>query len=486
MEGSDIEERMENLLDERRRIYSEEMTSKEYQIQLQEKVRNTIASELNVPSEKLLGEENFNDQHQKVIARLINDGLWPAPGGAWCSTGIPVYKRMVSGGGHPLFDHFDVDGNDVTHMANLDCQSPFYFVFLETGEFNRPVIDFWSNFLLELQQEYNFDAYRIDHIDHIVDRVSQDSNGTPISYRAPAKVLAEAIYKLRERVPYFGTLAEYMLWEDFYKEYHQDMGFDLLWGADIVFQYDKKVQPILNDNHKLNNYNSHLHYGQPTLSILKTYNNQDGEFKELDQYPGQMGETGALFKWLKLKFLPFGPLAERPAMFIDGDESFTKTGIEYSIGIEASLKRNNNKEFFRQFTAINNFALNNILCRYGLAEIHHGNEAGSGLIAWTIKKLPEFGDDERLMIVANEFPPHEILRTTDEDNNLISVHKDYQPVYDAKVCVPDGFIIDSEYILPEESFDFIESTDITNLKDCILSYNVLNPSEFHIYKLKRP
>ena len=40
--------------------------------------------------------------------------------------------------------------------------------------------------------------------------------------------------------------------------------------------------------------------------MLKTYNNQDGEFRCFDQYPGQLSETGALYKWFKYKFLPGG------------------------------------------------------------------------------------------------------------------------------------------------------------------------------------
>ncbi|MEW5820808.1 MAG: hypothetical protein AB1782_11510, partial [Cyanobacteriota bacterium] len=484
-EGSDIEEKMEQMLDLYRKKYSEEMTSKLYQQELVNKVKKIITDELELPENTTLKEEDFDHKHDKVIGTLINKGLWPSPGGAWCSSGIPVYKRMVSGGGFPLFDHFDVDGNDVTHMANLDCQTPFFFVHLESGEYNQTVIDFWCDFLVELQKEYNFDGFRIDHIDHIVDRVSQSHDGRPLSYRAPSKVLGTVSRILRQNNKHFGLLAEYMLWDRFYKEYHQDMGFDLLWGSDIVNQHMKNVKTILHENEELKQYNSIFGANQSFLSILKAYNNQDGEFREIDQYPGQMEEEGALFKWFKLKFTPSGPLSERPIMFIDGDESFTRTGIERVIGTEGSLHRDNNIDFFRKFTAINNFALNNILCRYGISEIFHGNELESGLIAWYVKKLPEFGDDERLFIIANENPPKEVIRLLNDSNELISVWKDYESVKNAQIWVPEGFVVVSEYILPENNFIYIESLEIKNLEDCVFKFNELKPSEFHFYKIKR-
>ena len=82
------------------------------------------------------------------------------------------------------------------------------------------------------------------------------------------------------------------------------------------------------------------------LSILKTYNNQDGEFRVFDRYPAQLGFEGALFKWFKYKFLPGGKFAQRPILYVDGDESLTNGGLEETIGNEISLKRNNDDNFF--------------------------------------------------------------------------------------------------------------------------------------------
>ena len=81
----------------------------------------------------------------------------------------------------------------------------------------------------KLQSDYNFDGFRVDHIDHVVDEVSQ-KDGIPISYRAPRLVLNRLNTALKSRIPHFAVLAEYMLWDKFYKEYHEDMNFDIICG----------------------------------------------------------------------------------------------------------------------------------------------------------------------------------------------------------------------------------------------------------------
>ena len=97
---------------------------------------------------------------------------------------------MSECGGYPVFKHFDFKGDDVTGFANLDCQTPYYFVNLENGKFNEDVIELFINSMKQLQEDYNFDGFRVDHIDHIVDEVSE-RNGRPISYRAPRYVLKQ-------------------------------------------------------------------------------------------------------------------------------------------------------------------------------------------------------------------------------------------------------------------------------------------------------
>jgi len=475
-----IADRFEWELDQKRKWYSNEMLDRKHQDILHSKVKKLIAEIVGKSEFEQIYEEDIKDQN-KVICELIKAGYWPAPGGAWNSSGIPVFNKMSSPTGHPLFKHYDYQGNDVTQFANLDCQTPYYFVYLENGEFNEEVIDFYIKFLKKLQSDYNFDGFRVDHIDHVVDRYSENEQCRPISYRAPRYVLGKANTELKKSVSHFATLAEYMLWDNYYKEYHQDMCFDLLWGSDIVSQFLKDTYQIINDNKTLEDYNKTVSEGMPLLSILKTYNNQDGEFREIDQYPGQLGADGALFKWFKFKFLPGGKNAKRPVMYIDGDESFTKTGIEKVIGSEQSMKRAKNKEFFRKFDAINRFTLNNNLTRYGIAELYQTKDE-NGYVSWFIKS--ESADNERLLIVANENAPTEVYKNY-ENGTLEIINKEGEPVFDKETDIPEGFKVESEYELKKGALEFSAKAKIKNLSDNKLTFEKLEPSEFHIYNLKR-
>jgi len=478
-----IADRFEWELDQKRKWYSNEMLSKHHQDVLHSKVKKIIADMLRKSEIDEIQEEEIENQNQ-IIGELIKSGLWPAPGGAWNSSGIPVFNKMSSEAGHPLFKHYDYEGNDVTHFANLDCQTPYYFVYLENGEFNEKVIDFYVKFLKKIQFDYNFDGFRVDHIDHIVDKYSENHQGQPMSYRAPRYVLGKANNEIKKTISHFATLAEYMLWERFYREYHQDMNFDLLWGSDIVSQYLKNVSKIIHDNKDLEEYNLTVSEEMLSLAILKTYNNQDGEFRAIDQYPGQLSTEGALFKWFKFKFLPGGKNAKRPVMYIDGDESFTKVGIEKVIGSEEAMKRAKNREFFRKFDAINRFAQNNNLTRYGVAELHREND-GSGFISWYIRKDNEFSDDERLFIVANENAPTEVYRNYREDDSLELINKTAEPVYNKEVYIPEGFKVELEYMLKKGSFEFAEKIGVKNILDNKLVFEKLEPSEYRIYSIKR-
>lgn len=459
------------LLDKSRKALSDKMMSREKQLELHLTAKNIINSKAGFPAEKDLTEEDIHNQCD-IIGELINQGLWPAPGGAWCSCGVPVFNEMSEGASYPTFKHYDVDGNDVTHFANLDCQTPYYFVNLEDGTYNDEVVEFYVDFLKQLQSDYNFDGFRVDHIDHIVDKVSE-TKGRPISYRAPRAVLGKANAELKKSVPHFATLAEYMLWDNFLKEYHNDMSFDLLWGSDIVSQYQKTPSTIIEEMTKLEEYNSGIKSEMHKLSILKSYNNQDGEFEAIDQNPGQLGEDGALFKWFKFKFLPQGELAQRPVLHIDGDEAFNKTGIESAIGVEASMKRECNERFFKKFNAINRFALNNDFTRYGKSEIVESTK--DGFVSWMISIE---GQSDKLFIVANQNPTTEKLK--DEDGK--SYIKEGKSLEGIKATLPEGYKAVTEYTLPDDSLDFIENS--TELQGSI-SYDRLKPSEFRVYKLTK-
>lgn len=466
-----IYDTFDSLIQEAKKELSNNMLKKENQIKIQKRAREIIAKVHGFKPNRKLTESDITKQID-AIQDLILEGLWPAPGGAWCSAGIPVYDKMSECGGFPTFKHYDYKGEDVTAFANLDCQTPYYFCFLENGTLNKPVIDYFINYMVELQKDYNFDGFRVDHIDHIVDKVSE-ADGKPISYRAPRTVLGKLNKTLKSRVPYFGTLAEYMLWDDYLKEYHKDMGFDLLWGSDIVSQCEKTPEKITEDNQHLTNYNVNLKNGEK-LSILKTYNNQDGEFHCINQYPGQLGENGALYKWFKYKFLPGGKFASRPMLYVDGDESFTKRGIESVIGEEKSMPRENNYEFFKKFNAIDVFVKNNQIITNGEAQIIVQDD--DGFAAWLISKEPE---KISYLIVSNYKYQTEQVTMFDENNKSYSEIIQGQAVYDKTINLPADFTIKKEYYIDNDEFTSAPFDSDTST----LHFDKLEPSEFRVYEV---
>ncbi len=121
------------------------MLKKENQIRIQKRVRDIVAQIQDEAPAKQFKEEEITKQNE-IIQTLMSEGLWSAPGGAWCSAGIPIFDKMSDCGSYPVFKHYDFKGEDVTSFANLDCQTPFYFVFLENGQYNKPVIDFFVDF----------------------------------------------------------------------------------------------------------------------------------------------------------------------------------------------------------------------------------------------------------------------------------------------------------------------------------------------------
>ncbi len=456
-------------LKETKIFLSNSMLERSIQIRLHKKARNIINRVAGNSKNKKLTEADITNQGE-IIGALINEGMWPAPGGAWCSAGVPVFDKMSEGASYPTFKHYKFDGEDVTHYANLDCQTPFYFVNLESGKYNKDVINFFIDYMKNLQLEFNFDGFRVDHIDHIVDEVSE-KDGTPISYRAPRKVLGALNTAMKEKIPYFAVLGEYMLWDNYYKEYHEDMNFDLLWGNDIVAQSGKNPEAISEDNLYLSNYNSSTKKSTP-LSIMKTYNNQDGEFEAINRYPGQLGEQGALFKWFKYKFLPGGRFAERPMMYIDGDESFTKTGMEYVIGNEVSMKREKNYDFYSKFDAIDRFVKNNPVITEG--EAHIIRQDDDGFVAWQIQKE---GLKNSILVIANYQAPTEKVQRDDGNGNSWTEDVEGREVFDKTIELSCDYSIVSEYRF--DGTDYIEEKFVTSTNS--MTFGKLMPSEFKFF-----
>ena len=452
---------------------SNKMLEKNFQIKIHKKAREITAETLNIKSGTKLNENDITKQID-IIQKLIAKGLWPAPGGAWCSAGVPVFDRMSEGKDYPVFKHYNFKGEDVSCFANLDCQTPYYFAYLENGTFNEPVIDYFIDYMEKLQKEYNFDGFRVDHIDHIVDEVSE-KDGKPISYRAPRYVLNKLNTNMKNKIPYFGTLAEYMLWDDFLKEYHEEMNFDLLWGNDIVSQCSKTPETIVDDNTHLSNYNTNLK-NKNLLSILKTYNNQDGEFRSIDQYPGQLGENGALYKWFKYKFLPGGKFAQRPVLYVDGDESFTKNGIESVIGEEISMPRENNYEFFKKFDAIDRFVKRHNVITDGEAQIIIQED--DGFAAWMISKEPV---KSAFLVISNyKYPTEKITRCDENGNSYAEIVKG-EKIENKTLQLPGEFKIKSEYIIEDD--EFVRKKLKT--ADNVIKIDTLEPGEFRLFGIQK-
>lgn len=468
-----IYDTFDSLMNEAKKELSNAMMKKVNQEKLHKRAKFIIANIHGFKNNQKLTEDDITNQID-TIQELIKEGLWPAPGGAWCSSGVPIYDKMSECGGYPTFKHYDYKGEDVTNFANLDCQTPYYFCYLENGLLNKHVIEYFVNYMVNLQCEYNFDGFRVDHIDHIVDKVSEE-HGKPISYRAPRVVLNKLNKTLKSKVPYFGTLAEYMLWDDFLKEYHKGMSFDLLWGNDIVSQCEKTPEKIMEDNQHLSNYNVNFKKGEK-LSILKTYNNQDGEFRCINQYPGQLSETGALYKWFKYKFLPGGKFAQRPMLYVDGDESFTQQGIERVIGEEISMPREKNYDFYRKFNAIDVFVKNNPIISNGEAQIIIQDD--DGFAVWMISKVP---DRKSFLVVSNSKYTTERVTMFDENNNGYSEIMHGEPVFDKTINLPSDFTIMKEYYI--DGYEFV-SMPFDN-ETSTLHFDKLEASEFRVYELKR-
>ena len=463
----------DGIMIEHKKKFSNAMLEHSDQLKMQKRVREIVTRVHEFKKDKQKLEEKDITKQIDTIQALMQEGLWPAPGGAWCSAGVPVYDGMSECGGYPVFKHFDYKGDDVTAFANLDCQTPYYFVNLENGRYNEDVVNLFIENMKKLQQDYNFDGFRVDHIDHIVDEVSEQ-NGRPISYRAPRYVLNKLNTTMKKKIPYFATLAEYMLWDNFYKEYHEDMKFDVLWGNDIISQFDKTPEKIMEDNQYLTNYNSKFKKGN-MLSILKTYNNQDGEFHCIDQYPAQLGETGALYKWAKYKLLPGGKYAQRPMMYADGDESFTQGGLEYTIGEEVSMPRACNDNFFNKFDAIDRFVKNNNIITDGEAQIIVDDE--DGFSAWLITKEPM---KTAYLIVSNhKYPTEKVTKTAATGENYKEIVEGYA-IFDKQIHIPGDYNLKSEYVLNEKDYEpqTVENTDT-------LHFEKLEPSEFKIFELER-
>lgn len=470
-----IYNRLTKELEAKRKEISGYITSKEQQIKLQKRVKDIIAGIEGVKTDKIKHDKDITKRGE-IINALINEGLWTVPDGAWCSSGIPVFEKMSEGGAYPVFRSYNSKGEDVSEYSESDCETPFYFVYLENGEYNMPVIDFYLSYIQNLQEEYNFDGFRLANTDFVVDEMSEQ-NMRPISYRVPRFLITKINETMKKKVPYFASIAEYRLWNSYFKEYHKDMMFDVLWGNDAKTDYEKTPVEVIENNRELQEYNINV-YNSPMLSILKTYNNQDGEFRTVNRFIGLTDKEEALFKWFKFKFLPSGKFAQRPCLYCDGDESFSKDGIEVTIQDEVSLIRSNDEDFYNKFDAIRRFAINNELTASGEAQIIHSHK--DGYVSWMISKETV---KERIIIAANCFSANEKILSVSPNGVPEYKIKKNTAVKNKKIEIPGDYELASEYVYENNKKAFVEHYSKPDVKT--IKIDKLEPCEFRIFKIKR-
>ena len=85
----EIYNKFDSSMNDIKKKYSNAMLLKANQAEIHKRVRGIVAKILGAKQNKNLTEHDITKQID-IIQELIKEGLWPAPGGAWCSAGIPV------------------------------------------------------------------------------------------------------------------------------------------------------------------------------------------------------------------------------------------------------------------------------------------------------------------------------------------------------------------------------------------------------------
>ena len=114
-----IYDTFDSLMTEAKKTLSDNMMKKTSQEKIQKRAKEIVAKIHDFKKSQKITEDDITKQID-AIQELIKEGLWPAPGGAWCSAGTPIYDKMSECGGYPTFKHYDYKGEDVTNFANLD------------------------------------------------------------------------------------------------------------------------------------------------------------------------------------------------------------------------------------------------------------------------------------------------------------------------------------------------------------------------------
>ena len=163
-------------------------------------------------------------------------------------------------------------------------------------------------------------------------------------------------------------------------------------------------------------------------------------------------------------------------LYVDGDESFTKRGIEGAIGEEVSMPREKNYEFYKKFNAIDVFVKNNPIITGGEAQIIL--QDNDGFTAWIISKAPL---KTAYLVVSNHKYTTELVTMFDENNQSYSEVMQGNAVCDKTINLPSDYTIQKEYYIDGD--EFVSTAFDTAVST--LHFDKLEASEFRVYELKR-
>ena len=412
------------LLEEFRIEQTNQQMSEENQARMAVLIRDQIRQSL---GRDLASEQELDPRsHLDLIAILQQNGWWPVEGGSWNSAYHPVFHRLSpnqGSGSYPVNDHYSYKGQLVNAFTgDMDIVAPWYFAFLDKAKrqdnLNHKVIDKYLDYCLSLYKRLRPNGFRIDHLDHSADcPFSLSKDGNPISYRAPLEVFRKISDTIRRQYDAtFILFAEYMGWGDathpnLYQAYHEH-GIHLAISTDVVGEFRANAAVIVQEgNEVLSRYNQRATV-TPLFSTTRILDNHDRSHPDILPALSNFTPERALLKWVKCLFLPGGRLAQRPVLYLDGNQTHTPNQAFADTFLKAlTLTRNDNWQFFATFDSLLRFSLQDKTLMYGQARLLENsvtvrriettkpaiNNTVSTWVVW-----PAVEHDSPLLVVAHE------------------------------------------------------------------------------------
>lgn len=416
--------RLDTNMERHRLRISNHHLGQQHQQEVVAMVRQKIAELLGGP----VGSEQELDaqMHMALISAMQQEGLWPVEGGGWNTAGNPTFRRLSprheTPCQYPISDHYTYRGAIANAFTgDMDIITPWYFAYLEqaaqSNNLNDAVIEKYVDYCADIYRRLLPDGFRIDHLDHSADYpFSVNERGNPISYRAPLEVFARLGRRLRASDPAFALFAEYMGWGDdrhanLYHAY-QAHGIHLAISTDVVGEFRLNSCAVIQEgNQVLASYNRESHQ-EPHFATTRILDNHDRSHPDILPALSIFNEERALLKWMKCLFLPGGHFAERPTLYLDGNDTHTPNKAFAATFLDSkSLSRDHNMRMFCRFTSLLRFSLREPALLHGQAEFvplstvkrQAGVAAATSnniLSAWVV--WPETAGAMPLLVVAHE------------------------------------------------------------------------------------